>query len=241
MPLKEPALQKQAPPPMPPYNPPMHRALSVVYMDDDLLVLSKPSGLLSVPGRHADCYDSLEIRAKKAFPGALLTHRLDGDTSGLMVMARNKRAQSLIGKHFQRRLIAKTYIAVVYGHVQGESGLIDLPLRCDWPNRPRQMVCYEHGKPSQTEWKVLERGVSEDGVQWSRMELKPLTGRSHQLRVHMLSLDKENGGHPILGDELYADPVALNAAPRMLLHAQSLSLHHPKDGELVTFEDKAEF
>ena len=213
------------------YNPPQYRALCVAYMDDDLLVLSKPSGLLSVPGKGPDLQDSLEIRAKAAFPQALLTHRLDRGTSGIMVMAMNRRAQGLIGKHFERRLIRKSYIARVWGHVEGESGEIDEPLICDWPNRPKQKICYENGKPAQTSWRVIGR----DEIS-TRIELKPHTGRSHQLRVHMLHL-----GHPILGDELYAPEEAVKAAPRLQLHAHTLTLHHPNDGTLVTFTDPCEF
>lgn len=213
------------------YTPPMHPYISVVHMDEDLLVLSKPSGLLSVPGKHPAYADCMESRAREAYPQALVTHRLDRSTSGLMLMALNKRAQSQIGKHFEARLIGKIYIARVWGQVQGESGLIDLPLRADWPNRPKQRVDYERGKPSQTEWRVLER----DAVS-TRMELKPLTGRSHQLRMHMLST-----GHPILGDTLYAHDDARGAAPRLQLHAQSLTLHHPRSNKLVTFTDLCPF
>lgn len=229
------------------YNPPKD-PLDIIHKDDDLLVLNKPSGLLSVPGRAADHHDCLENRAKDAFPEALLTHRLDCDTSGIMIMAMNKRAQSLIGKHFERRLISKTYIARVWGHVEGDEGMIDLPLRCDWPKRPLQMVCFEHGRASQTGWKVLAR-ETENGIKTTLMELSPITGRSHQLRVHMRELgktkqddyNKNEGGHPILGDDLYAHEDAFRCAPRLMLHAQSLTLHHPKDGERVTFESAAPF
>lgn len=159
-------------------------------MDDDLLVVSKPAGLLSVPGKGEDLTDCMLTRAEHAFPGALLTHRLDMDTSGLLLLAMNKRAQGIIGKHFEKRLIHKTYIARVWGQVKGESGLIDLPLCFDFENRPRQKVCYINGRASQTKWRVLARDERS-----TLMELEPLTGRSHQLRVHMKSL-----GHPIMGD-----------------------------------------
>ena len=212
------------------YDPPQD-PLCVVHRDDDLLVLNKPSGLLSVPGRRPEHHDCLENRAKAAFPQALLTHRLDCDTSGLMLMAMNKRAQSLIGKHFERRLIHKTYIARVAGSPKEDEGFIDLPLRCDWPNRPLQMVCYEHGKPSQTAWKVLERGGDSTLVQ-----LNPITGRSHQLRVHMLAL-----GHPILGECFYAPEEVFRASPRLLLHAHSLEIHHPEGGKRVQYSAETPF
>lgn len=212
------------------YDPPQD-PLRVLHQDDDLLILSKPSGLLSVPGKHPSHADCLETRAKEAFPNALLTHRLDMGTSGVMVMAMNKRAQGILGKQFERRMIKKTYIAEVWGHVEGESGAIDLPLICDWPNRPKQKVCFETGKSAQTEWEVIERREHS-----TLMRLKPHTGRSHQLRVHMLSI-----GHAILGDELYATGEALSAAPRLMLHAQSITLHHPNGGDLITFEDECGF
>ena len=208
------------------YNPPQE-PLNIIHRDEHLLVLSKPSGLLSVPGKGEEVQDSLELRAKTEFSEALLVHRLDMDTSGIFIMAMNKDAQRNLGLQFERRKTTKTYIARVHGSPKENSGLIDLPLRCDWPNRPLQMVCYEHGKPSQTEWKVLERGEGS-----ALVELNPITGRSHQLRVHMLEL-----GHPILGDCFYAPEEVFTAAPRLLLHAQSLEIHHPDGGERVRFED----
>lgn len=200
-------------------------------MDDDLLVVSKPSGLLSVPGKPAELADCMVNRAKAAFPNALLTHRLDMDTSGLLLLAMNKRAQGLIGKHFENRLIKKTYIARVWGRMEKDSGLIDLPLCFDFENRPRQKVCFINGRPSQTKWRVMER----DAVS-TLVELEPLTGRSHQLRVHMLS-----SGHPIMGDALYAPPEAREGMPRLLLHAHRLALHHPGSGQVVEFEDICPF
>lgn len=204
-------------------------------MDDDLLVVSKPAGLLSVPGKPVELADCMMSRAAAAFPGALLTHRLDMDTSGLLLMAMNKRAQGLIGKHFENRLIKKTYIARVWGQMQKDSGLIDLPLCFDFENRPRQKVCFINGRASQTKWRVLDR----DAVS-TRVELEPLTGRSHQLRVHMLS-----AGHPIMGDPLYAPEAAREGVGRLLLHAHRLSLHHPSSGpsggQIVEFEDICPF
>lgn len=214
------------------YAPPTD-PLHIVYQDDDLLVLDKPSGLLSVPGKSPDLADCLESRAKAAFPGALLIHRLDMDTSGLFIMALDKDVQGNLGKQFERRKVQKTYIALADGIAEEDEGLIDLPLRCDWPNRPLQMVCHEHGKPSQTHWKVLERDTEKNTT---RFELKPITGRSHQLRVHLKEI-----GHPILGDPFYGTDQSQNAAPRLLLHAQSLTIHHPEDGRLVTFESDVPF
>lgn len=214
------------------YNPPLD-PLNILYQDEDLLVLSKPSGLLSVPGKLPGLTDSLETRAKAAFPSALLVHRLDMDTSGIMIMAMNREAQGLLGKQFQKRKVDKIYIAKVWGVPKEREGFIDLPLRCDWDNRPRQMVCFEDGRPSQTKWSVL----SDDG-QFATIKLEPITGRSHQLRVHMMEL-----GYPILGDPFYAPIAALNAAPRLLLHAHEITMYHPsgRDGERITFTDPVPF
>ena len=163
-----------------------------MWEDEDLIFINKSAGLLSVPGKtEPDC---VEARLRDTHPNALTVHRLDMATSGVMVFAKNKAAQRHLGLQFERRHLEKTYIAVVDGQVEGDEGHIDLPLRADWPNRPLQMVCHEQGRPSQTDWKVLER--YEDRT---RLELTPLTGRSHQLRVHLLAI-----GHPILGDEFYA-------------------------------------
>jgi len=217
------------------YNPP-NDPLKVLYQDDDLLALSKPSGILSVPGKTEDNSDCLETRAKAEFPNALLTHRLDLETSGVFLMALNKPAQAHINRQFEKRRTQKEYIAVVWGHVEGDTGHIDLPLCCDWPNRPRQMVSFKHGRPSQTDWEVLDRGTLPCGNEFTRMLLKPITGRSHQLRVHM-----EEIGHPILGEVFYAHDDAEHAAERLLLHAQSLTIFHPKDESVVTFTDLAPF
>ena len=217
------------------YDPPQ-TPLQILYQDDDVLALSKPSGILSVPGKPIEHRDCLETRAKDAFPNALLTHRLDMETSGVFLMALNKPAQVHINRQFEKRQTQKEYIANVWGHVEGDHGQIDLPLCCDWDNRPRQMVSQEFGRPAQTDWTVLERSQLPCGNDFTRMLLKPITGRSHQLRVHMEEL-----GHPILGEVFYAHDMAENAADRLHLHAQSLTIHHPKDGELITFTDPAPF
>ncbi|WP_320197553.1 pseudouridine synthase [Agrobacterium sp. rho-13.3] len=209
----------------PVYNPPMEPYVSILYRDDDLIVLDKPSGLLSVPGRNPALFDSLATRVQKQFPKALMINRLDKDTSGIVLMSLNRKAHAAIALQFENRTTQKSYIAVVYGEVAGDSGHIDLPLAIDPDNKPRHRVDHENGRAAQTDWHVLERLP----LPAARVRLHPLTGRTHQLRVHMKAL-----GHPILGDEFYADGVALAASNRLLLHAQELSFRHP-DGRDVTF------
>lgn len=207
------------------YTPPDEPYLTVLHQDEDILVLDKPSGLLSVPGRPLEHRDCLASRAQERFPSATVVHRLDLDTSGVIVMALHRKAHRHLGLQFERRKTKKSYVARVWGQVEGDDGRVDLPLTIDWPNRPKHIVDHDTGRPSQTDWQVIEREA-----QATRMRLTPITGRSHQLRVHMLAL-----GHPIIGDPLYAPDEAFHAAPRLQLHAESLTLHHPKDGELVTF------
>jgi tRNA pseudouridine32 synthase/23S rRNA pseudouridine746 synthase len=213
------------------YQPPLNEGLDILYQDTDILILSKPSGLLSVPGRSACHKDCLESRVQEHFPSARIVHRLDMDTSGIMVMALNEDAHRALGKQFENREVEKSYIAEIWGQPENDSGRIDLPLRCDWPNRPRQMVDHELGKHAVTDWEISERGK-----QTSRVVLKPITGRSHQLRVHMLEL-----GHPILGDDLYAHEKALNAADRLYLHAQELAFKHPASGDALSFHSPCPF
>ena len=205
--------------------------LCVLHADAQILLLDKPSGLLSVPAKPPGVQDCLEARVRAAWPDALLVHRLDGDTSGVMVFARTKLAQRHLNWQFERRQVSKTYIARVAGRVEGETGRIDLPLICDWPNRPRQMVCHERGKASITDWRVIGREADA-----TRLELTPLTGRSHQLRVHLLAL-----GHPILGDPFYATGAALEAADRLQLHATRLGFRHPDGGAHVAFTSPVPF
>ncbi|MFT6657330.1 pseudouridine synthase [Maritalea sp.] len=213
------------------YAPPTDPYVEVIHQDQDILVLNKPSGLLSVPGKAAEHADCLETRAQQQFPTSRTVHRLDMDTSGVVIMAMNAQAHRHLGLQFERRHTAKTYIADVFGNIENSEGTIDLPLRCDWPNRPKQMVDHDQGRSAQTNWLVLERHTT-----WTRVELKPITGRSHQLRVHMLEL-----GHPILGDRFYATGKALVAADRLRLHAQSLTVHHPDGGARLTFEAELPF
>jgi tRNA pseudouridine32 synthase/23S rRNA pseudouridine746 synthase len=207
--------------------------IAFLHVDDALIVVRKPAGLLSVPGRgpqHADC---VAARVQGRYPEALIVHRLDMATSGLLVMARNADAHRRLSRAFADRLVDKRYVAVVAGRMTGDHGEVALPLICDWPNRPRQMVDHARGKPSLTRWQVLSRDTA---AGTTRVALEPVTGRSHQLRVHLLAL-----GHPIVGDELYAPPLWQQAAPRLLLHACRLSLPHPDDDRVLTLEDEVPF
>lgn len=198
--------------------------LEILHMDSDLLVVNKPAGLLSVPGKGEHLADCLISRLQNAFPDALLVHRLDRDTSGVIVFALTPHAQRHLGLQFEKRHTRKTYVARVTGHVAEKTGSIDLPLIVDWENRPRQKVDQENGKPAQTDWRVLRYEGST-----TRIRLFPKTGRSHQLRVHMLSL-----GHAILGDPLYARGEDLNH-DRMMLHSEELRLKHPDGGRSMKF------
>ncbi|TLU67325.1 bifunctional tRNA pseudouridine(32) synthase/23S rRNA pseudouridine(746) synthase RluA [Thalassotalea litorea] len=207
------------------YAPPMSPYLEILYRDEDFIVVNKPSGLLSVPGRLEEHQDCLQHRVQRVLPTATIVHRLDMATSGVMVMALNKPSHVAISRQFEKRQTEKTYLARVYGNVEPESGEIDLPLICDWPNRPKQMVDHERGKKAITRYQVL---AHEEHT--TLVKLMPVTGRSHQLRVHMLSL-----GHPIIGDRLYAHPEALALSPRLQLHAKALSLFHPHSGDSMCF------
>jgi tRNA pseudouridine32 synthase / 23S rRNA pseudouridine746 synthase len=213
------------------YSPPTTPYLEIVYQDNDLVVLNKPSGLLSVPGKAKEHADSLQSRVQRVFPSATVVHRLDMATSGLMVMALNKAAHRHISKQFELRQTSKTYQAIVFGQVSQSQGEVDLPLICDWPNRPKQMVDFERGKKALTKWQVLTTYQHT-----TRVELRPVTGRSHQLRVHMLSLN-----HPIIGDRLYAHPEALALAPRLNLHAQTLAFKHPLTEQALEFNAPVPF
>ena len=204
--------------------------LDVIHADHEILIVNKPSGLLSVPGKGPHLADCLIARVQVAFPQALLIHRLDRDTSGVMVFALTRHAQRHIGLQFEKRMTKKTYVARVWGMLDPKKGTVDLPLIVDWENRPLQKVCHETGKSAQTDWRVLRSDARE-----SRVRLMPKTGRSHQLRVHMLSL-----GHPILGDPFYAQGEA-REYERLMLHSEELRLRHPDGGEGVKFRAKAPF
>ncbi|MEP1767009.1 MAG: pseudouridine synthase [Sulfitobacter sp.] len=211
------------------YSPPMD-PLEVLHLDHEVILVNKPAGLLSVPGRGEHMADCLLTRVQAAFADALLVHRLDRDTSGVMIFAMTPYAQRHLGLQFEKRMTKKTYVARVWGVPEEKTGTIDLPLIVDWPNRPRQMVCHETGKSAQTDWRMTKN----EGTT-ARMRLTPHTGRSHQLRVHMLSI-----GHPILGDPFYATGEALEY-PRMMLHSEELRFKHPDGGITTKIRSKAPF
>ena len=212
------------------YHPP-DESVRVIHADHSVLLVDKPAGLLSVPGKGDHLSDCMIERVRRIFPEVLLVHRLDLDTSGIMVFALTKHAQRDLGAQFEGRLTKKVYRARLWGHLEPKEGRVDLPLIVDWPNRPRQHVNHETGKPAQTDWRVL--GHDPDGT--TRVRLYPLTGRSHQLRVHMQAL-----GHPILGDPLYATGPARDF-PRLMLHAESLRFRHPDSGKGMTFSAPCPF
>ncbi|WP_254702253.1 MULTISPECIES: RluA family pseudouridine synthase [unclassified Roseivivax] len=211
------------------YDPPQGE-IPVLHADHEILVVDKPAGLLSVPGKGEGLADCLIARLQIAFPEVLLVHRLDRDTSGVMVFALTPHAQRHLGLQFEKRQMKKTYLARVAGRIAEKTGEIDLPLIVDWPNRPLQKVDHETGKPALTNWRVMKAQEDE-----TRVRLFPKTGRSHQLRVHMLAL-----GHPILGDPLYA-PESAAEFPRMMLHAEELRLRHPDGGRGMQFRAKPPF
>lgn len=202
------------------YQPP-EDPLWPLFEDDDLVVVDKPSGLLSTPGRDPAHHDSVIERVQHYAPDARLVHRLDMDTSGLMVLARHAEAERQLKRLFEQRRVGKRYMACVAGQLASPEGEMTWPLICDWPNRPLQKVCYETGKPARTRYQCLHQAHDHAYV-----TLWPETGRSHQLRVHLLTL-----GHPILGDRFYAPEAVQNAAPRLLLHAEQLALDHPRTGQ----------
>jgi tRNA pseudouridine32 synthase / 23S rRNA pseudouridine746 synthase len=214
----------------------MPSELRVIYEDPHILVLDKPAGLLAVPGRGEAKQDCLSARAQAVYPDALVVHRLDMATSGLMVMGRGIDAQRRLSQAFAAREVHKRYVAVVDGHLAGPANawqLIDLPIRVDWPRRPLRIIDALEGQASQTRWQAISHDAS---AGTTRLLLEPVTGRSHQLRVHLLSL-----GHPILGDMLYANPSAQALSQRMLLHACRLELAHPTSGERMRFDSPVPF
>lgn len=207
--------------------------LPILYSDVTMIVVDKPPGLLSQPGRRAEKWDSVITRLKPVHPDAVVVHRLDEPTSGLMMIALGKAMSSGLSRSFRERLVKKSYEAIVSGIMGNDSGSIDFPLAPDWPNRPRQKIDHENGRPSLTHYQVIERNVAEN---WTRVDLEPYTGRSHQLRMHLMTI-----GHPILGDPLYADPETFAKALRMTLHAKYLALDHPLTGEALVFESAVPF
>ena len=210
---------------LPPYLVPHSQSpIRLIYEDTDLLLIDKPHHLLSVPGRHPLNHDSLIRRLQPRYPDVQAVHRLDLDTSGLMVVPKRRESLSELARQFQRRQIEKEYTAIVWGEVAEDRGSIELPIATDWPNRPKQIICEERGKHALTHFEVLIRGNNR-----SLIKLKPVTGRSHQLRIHMQSL-----GHPIIGCDMYAHPEALEASDRLLLHATRLKLCAPSTGNWLS-------
>lgn len=217
------------------YTPPTEPWLDVVYQDNHILVLNKPSGLLSVPGNRPEYLDSAMTRVQQKYGFTEPAHRLDMATSGILLFALSKAAEKELKRQFREREPKKHYIAIVYGKLGeqiGEKGVMDFPLICDWENRPRQKICYERGKKAMTHYEVLAHYPNNT----TRVKLTPITGRSHQLRVHCLAL-----GHPIIGDKFYANPLAKSLAPRLYLHAESLTITHPISGEPMTFQAAPDF
>ena len=208
------------------YNPPQEPWLDLVYRDDYIAVVNKPSGLLSVPGNQPQYYDSAMSRVKEKYGFCEPAHRLDMATSGILLFALSKAADRELKRQFREREPKKYYQALVWGHLEQDHGVVELPMICDWENRPRQKICFERGKRAVTFYDVLQRYPNNT----TRVKLTPITGRSHQLRLHMLAL-----GHPVLGDKLYAHPQAKALSPRLCLHAESLQIQHPITGETMEF------
>ena len=211
---------------------PLPQGIEIVTVGEHFVIVEKPSGLLSVPGRGPDKQDCLSARVQAEFADALVVHRLDMETSGLMVFARGIDAQRAISRAFEQRTVSKYYVAVTYGLIEDDAGTINLPLICDWPNRPRQIVDHIIGKPATTHFNVISR---DGATQRTRVGLTPITGRSHQLRVHLASL-----GHPVIGDSLYGQaPPA--AGLRLMLHAARLVFPHPVSGVSCEFSSAVPF
>ncbi len=215
------------------YHPPPHSRLDILYEDEYLLVVNKPSGLLSVPGRGEEKQDCLISRVQLTHPSALIVHRLDMATSGILLLALDKDTHRLLSQQFQQREVSKQYIAVVSGQPEPDHGLIDMPMICDWPNRPMQMIDTEQGKSAQTEYQTVDYSPEKDV---SRLLLTPITGRTHQLRLHCQFI-----GHPILGDRLYADAKTNGLSERLLLHASYIQFAHPITVEQLTISSDASF
>lgn len=210
-----------------------HTDLQILHIDDALLVLSKPAGLLAVPGRGAEKQDALSTCVQKHYPEALVVHRLDQATSGLMLMARSLAVQRALSHAFEVRLVHKEYVAIVHGLIAQDSGDIALPLMADWPRRPMQKVDMQSGKAALTHWHVLARNEASNT---SRILLQPITGRTHQLRVHLSAI-----GHAIVGDTLYGEQAHLPKPARMMLHAQRIGFTHPETGQVLQISSDAPF
>ena len=214
------------------YRPPLEPYLTILYQDNHLCAVNKPSGLLSVPGSQAQYFDSAMSRVKEKFGFCEPAHRLDMATSGVLLFALSKAADRELKRQFREREPKKHYQAILFGHLNETRGTVNLPLICDWENRPRQRIDFVYGKRAETQFEVLAHLPDNR----TRVKLTPITGRSHQLRLHMLAL-----GHPILGDKFYAPPQAKAMSPRLCLHAESLTIRHPISGEKITFQCAPDF
>lgn len=212
-----------------------HLTPTLLYTDDSLIVADKPAGLLSVPAGGEDRQDCLAHRVQALYEDALIVHRLDAATSGLVLLARGMEMLRRMSLAFEQRVVGKRYVALVHGHLAQDEGEIALPLAADPANRPRQIVDAVRGRPALTRYRVMER-TGEGDAALSRLELKPLTGRSHQLRVHLMSI-----GHPIAGDPLYAPPASATAHPRMYLHAAGIAFMHPQRRVPMQFDSPVPF
>jgi len=215
------------------YAPPLSPWLDIIYQDEAIIVLNKPNGLLSVPGRLPEHNDSIASRVCQQYPEANIVHRLDMATSGILLMALTKQAQSHISRQFQQRTTNKHYLARLEGIPTGERGSVDLPMRCDWPNRPRQIIDFELGKSALTHWQIIAK---DEVNNVATVKLKPVTGRTHQLRLHMQAL-----GTAILGDEFYASSVGVKATSHLQLHAAMLEITHPLTNEVIKFTAPSPF
>lgn len=215
------------------YAPPLAPWLDIIYQDKTIIVLNKPNGLLSVPGRLPEHNDSIASRVCQQYPEANIVHRLDMATSGILLMALTKQAQSHISRQFQQRTTNKHYLARLEGIPTGDRGSVDLPMRCDWPNRPRQIIDFELGKSALTHWQIIAKDVVNNVA---TVKLKPVTGRTHQLRLHMQAL-----GTAILGDDFYASSVGVKATSHLQLHAAMLEITHPLTNEVIKFTAPSPF
>ena len=209
------------------------KEVEILYQDEHLLVVNKPEFLLSVPGRAPENKDCVITRLQKDFPDAVIVHRLDLDTSGILIVPINRPAMSHIARQFQERKINKRYEAIVWGEVLAQHGSIELPIKADWENRPKQMIHFDEGKKALTHFEKLSYCAEN---KQTRISLKPITGRSHQLRIHCREM-----GHPIIGCDMYAHKEALAASPRLLLHACEISFTHPVKNEILTIESPVPF
>lgn len=203
----------------------------ILYEDDDIVVINKPSGLLSVPGKSEHHKECVMTYLSSTHPTALIVHRLDMDTSGIMIVALHKDAHRALSIQFQDRQVDKTYYALCQGRCSLMQGHVQLPMRCDWDRRPKQIIDFIHGRHAQTHWQVIEQGTS-----FFSVKLNPITGRSHQLRLHMRSL-----GHPILGDVLYADKIGSQRTTRLMLHASEIEFTHPRTLQPITIKCAPDF